>query len=58
MRHPFGAEACHVTLGFMRQMIVFCPISVRVAAKHSIIVVLPEPGGPTSMIPWRTREIS
>lgn len=46
------------TLGFIRQMTVFWPKSVRAAARLSIIVVLPAPEGPTSMMPWRTRDVS
>ena len=46
------------TLGFMRQMTVFWPISLSAAARHSMMAVLPAPEGPTSMMPWRTRDVS
>lgn len=66
---PFAHSSLHLTintviwwseltLGFMRQMTVFWPNSVRAAARHSTIVVLPAPEGPTSIMPWRTRDVS
>lgn len=42
----------------MRQRTVLVPSSVRAAARHSMMVVFPEPDGPTSMMPWRTRYVS
>jgi hypothetical protein len=43
-----------MALGFMRQMACRVPSSVSAAARHSISWVLPEPAGPTTMMPWRT----
>lgn len=43
-----------MALGFMRQMACLVPSSVRAAARHSMMVDLPEPAGPTTMMPWRT----
>ncbi len=43
------------TLGFILQQTCLVPSSVRAAARHSQMAVLPAPAGPTSMMPCRTR---
>ena len=54
LRSELGHHAGGVTLGFMRQRTVLVPSSVSAAARHSMMALLPEPLGPTSMMPWRT----
>lgn len=43
-----------IALGFMRQITCLVPSSVSAPASTSIIEVLPDPLGPTSMMPCRT----
>lgn len=47
-----------MAFGFMRQMTCFCPRSVSAPASTSMMVDLPDPVGPTSMMPWRTWYVS
>ena len=47
-----------IDLGFIFHTDVFEPSRVRVFATASIAVVLPLREGPTTMIPWRTMELS
>lgn len=43
-----------MALGFMRHTTCLVPISVSAAARQSMMADLPEPAGPTTMMPWRT----
>ena len=47
-----------MALGFMRHTAVLDPRLDNVAARQSMAALFPEPAGPTTMMPWRTRQVS